>query len=65
MVDDEIKKSVCDFISSKKFFTTRRISRDLNIPVHTVSTILRVLNAEGRIEVYNRRTWKTIKEPLI
>ncbi len=57
MIDENIKQQIIDFIKTKKFFTTKRVSKEFNIGPRLVARIFIEMEKEGLLKRWSKRQW--------
>ncbi len=57
MVDEKIKQQVLDTIKARKFFTTKRVGKELDISSHLIGRIFLELEKEGLIKRWSKKQW--------
>ncbi len=61
MVDEKIKQQIIDTVKARKFFTTKRVGRQLNLEPRLVGRVFLEMEKEGLIKRWSKKQWKWVK----
>ncbi len=61
MLDENIKQQIMDIIRNKKFFSAKRVSKELNIDPRLVSRFFIGMEKEGLIKRWSKRQWTWVE----
>ncbi len=61
MLDEKTKQQIMDIIRSKKFFTTKRVARQLDIEPRLVGRVFIKMGEEGLVQRWNKRQWTWVE----
>ncbi len=61
MFDDKTKQQIIEFIKTKKFFTAKRVSKELNIEPRLVGRVFIKMGEEGLVQRWNKKQWTWVE----
>ena len=57
MVDEETKQKIKESIKGRKFFTSKKVSKELNVSSHLIGRYFLEMEKEGLIKRWSKKQW--------